>query len=52
MAKNVILHDLEINGTTKFLDLQNIDLDTTIAILSALVQKSKTVGFFVKSWPT
>ena len=39
-------HDIErsrsyvkITGTTKFRDLQNIDLDTTIVILSALVQK-------------
>ena len=48
MAQNVILHScdldrsrsqVKINGTIDFLDLKNIDLDTKIFILSALVQK-------------
>ena len=35
---------VKTNGTIRFLDLKNIDLDTKIIILSALVQKlwSKT----------
>ena len=48
MAQNVICKDhdhersrsyIKKNGTIGFLDLKNIDLDTKIVILSALVQK-------------
>ena len=63
MAQNVILQsrDLErsrsqvkTNGTIGFLDLKNIDLDTKIIILSALVQKlwSKKSFNFALWWPT
>ena len=38
MLKSGIIQQIK-NGTIGFLDLKNIDLDTKIVILSALVQK-------------
>ena len=38
----------KINGTIRFLDLKNIDLDTKIVILRALVQKLRSQVEFCK----
>ena len=61
MSKNLICkgHDLErlkskvkINGTAKFLDLQNIDPDITIIILCALDQKLLSEMAYGELWPS